>query len=365
MRRSNYIINIKAVVGGLFFVGFLCGCNNDHSTETSEGVEVIINGALPTPKSSRAQIVPQNGLPTEKLDVAIITVNFETDDPENIQPDLAAWRGSTADITRGYFGGPGINATTITNGEIKYTNEDGDMVQKVFYEENGEYYFVRVVYPYQKDSFIQTGNGAAMVISGIDGSVDVLCSNLGWGNIDQPEVETNATNKRILFSHMFSLFRIKLKPENESVASKLGENGEMILGQYGEIQKVRLANQPESVVIDMIDLAMDAYSYYDTPYYAVGFEPFYLTMSEDATPAPVTVNAGYIMAMPGRDFTFEVYSKERLWLSADLSFATETDPYKTSEPGKIYDIILELGEGYEMIVEAAEAKEWWQDSVFD
>lgn len=349
MKKSSIIIALS----GLLAAGLLNSCDKESIDDFREKVEVIMNGSLPKPPASKTQIVPNEvGLPEKKLDVAIITVNYRTSDPENVQPDLAAWGGSTADITRGYFGGPGLKANPITNGEIKYTNDDGSAVQKVFYDETGEHYFVRVLYPFDNANFVQTDRGAGVLFSDIDGSQDILCSNLGWGNLDTPEVITNEKDSAIIFSHMLSLFRIKLKPESQTAVI-----------QYGEIKNVKLANQSSSIRIDMIDLNTEGSGPFTMDYFPIGFAAD--TLHYDTINAvPIEKEAGYLMAVPAQKFIFEAQT-DRLWVSSELNFATALDPYKTSAPGTIYDVTLKFMEGYEMEIEVEAAEEWWMDSEFN
>lgn len=333
----------------------LCGCGEEHIGSQPEAVEVMINGNLRENRKTRAQIIPVNGLPPEQLSVGIVTVNFSTTDPANIQPDIEAWRGVTADYTPGYFGGPGLGATTITNGEIKYTNDDGTAVQKVFYDETGEHYYMRVVYPNDKTEFIQTENGAAVVFNELNGTQDIMCSNLGWGNMDQPLIKTNydddpavesPNDSIIVFSHMLSLFRIRIVAENDVAAV-----------QYGDISNIKIINQPDAIRVDMLDLAAEAYTNPETDYFIDGFLPRALTSS------PETV--GDIMILPARSFTIEAQSENRLWLSADFNFATSENEYAESAPGTIYEITLKFMEGYKMELEVVPAKDWWMDHEFD
>lgn len=338
------------------------GCNRENTAPPKEKVEVVMNGGFQVPETTKAQITPVNNLPTNQLDVIIVTVNYTTADPVNDQPDLNAWMGSTADLTRGYFGGPGLGATTITNGEIKYTNEDGTSVQNVFYDENGEYYFVRVVYPHKDAEFIQTNNGAAIVFNDINGSQDILCSNLGWGNINMPIVRSNLTNDLdptsvgLMFSHKLSLFRFNLIAENEKAAE-----------QYGQIKNVRIRNQPSSIRVDMLDTNTEGYSEFDRHYEAEDFPstPITLTFSSDPEPVPVAAYAGYIMALPGKKFTIEAETEKRLWISADLDFSDPANPYAASKAGIIYDITLTFMEAYQMELSLENTTEWWVESEFN
>lgn len=358
--------NSKFALLPVFFIAFLSGCGKDNGGTDIEkdesGVEIVINGGISKGPATKGdgridpQGAPYAGLPPHKLDVGIVTVNYTTVNPLIDQPTLAAWSGSTADITRGYFGGDGVNgpnSTIITTGEIFYTSDDGMAVQKVFYDETGQHYFVRVIYPYDNAEFTQTSNGAGILFSDMDGSNDIMCSNLGWGNLYNPEIRTGdaGTDSIIILSHMLSLFRVNLEIEADAQ------------GQYGQIESVRIAGQPDEVVVDMMDPAIYAsVSSSLTDYYTIGFTPFSFASLPDPT---VIVPAGYVMVMPSQTFTVEIKSEKRLWLSAEIDFTTAEDPFATSAAGTIYDINLTLREAYQMEVDIVSADEWWMDTVFD
>lgn len=337
---------------GLFSIAVLGGCSKEHTnTPAPKNVEVVITGSLNDISGTKSQIIPDaDGLPDEQLTVGIVTVNYRTDDPADNQPGITAWRSTTADITRGYFGGPGLNASPVENGEIQYTNEEGTAIQKVFYDETGEHYFMRVYYPYEEDEeftqFIQTEGGAAVVFE-MDGQKDIMCSNLGWGNVYNPRVVTSAEGAPMVFSHMLSLFRIKVKAENARAAE-----------QYGKITGAMMYQQPKYTIVDMMNRGIRPYTDEKENYYAVDFEelPGLTTDEQDV---------GYIMAMPGQEFIIAAKSEKRRWLSAILNFSTDEDPFRTSAPGTMYDVTLKFMESYQVHLEVEEAKEWWMDSEFD
>lgn len=357
------------------------GCVEEKSRPSPEDrPHVVINGSLEKTKTdSRAQIVPNNGLPTKQLAVGIATVSYTTADPAVDQPDLGAWSGSTTELMRGFFGGPGINPPTVLDGQIAYTNEDGSAIQKIFYDDAGEYYFLRVCHPFLNDSgeriqtLRQTTGGAEVVVSQLDGSQDIMCSNLAWGNVDNVEVKTAAMpNGEVVLSHMFSLFRIRVKAENAKAAT-----------QFGEIEDFVLRFQPASVGINMTNLDITP-SNEQVDYQTVGFTPFALYTEQNgvrvaipgahdvrnpdgslSTPAASPVEAGYVMALPATTFRFEALTTDRLWIHANVSFATAEDQFATSVPGTAYDVIITLMESYEIQWEVQPVKNWWYDSVFD
>ncbi len=343
---------------------------------------VVMTGSMEQAKTeteTRARIVPADGLPDRQLAVGIVTVNYTTADPAVDQPDLAAWSGTTADITRGFFGGPGINPSEVLDGQIEYTNEDGTAIQKTFYDESGEYYFTRVYHPFLNDAgdhisrIEQTGDGAEIVISELDGSQDVMCSNLAWGNVDNVKMKTAAApDGEVVLSHMFSQFRIKVKAENEKAAT-----------QFGSVDDFVLRFQPASIGINMMTLGI-APSDEQTDYPMVGFSPFALFTEESgvrvAKPgtfdirhpdgaldraAESPVDAGYVMAPPATMFRFEALTADHMWVFAEVSFATGEDPFATSVPGTAYNITVTLMESYEILLEVEPVIYHWMDSVFD
>lgn len=376
---------------GLFFllpVALVVGCSHeDTSVPDPERVAVQISGVL-SQKSATTKGVPWDGrvdpinpvnhlgLPPVQLDVGIVTVNYETEDPSNPdggQPDIEAWSTTTADWTRGYFGSISVgdvvggviltDNTPPTNGEISYTNEDGTLIQKTFYDDYGEHYFLRVVYPFHHGTngeyaaeLVQTpGRGAGVVFSGLDGSQDILCSNLGWGNIYQPLIETEAGAGNLVLSHMLTMFRVFVKAGDDTAITQYGNVTEDENGNPG----LRLTDQPASVRFDMIDLEANPGSDL-THYYASEFPDNPVVLDNTSG-----TYIGYMMALPAQKFRVEVFTAERAWIHGEFSFATDSNPYRISEAGKIYDITLNLVEAYEIQIKVSTPKEWWMNSTFD
>lgn len=402
----------------LLFTALTAGCARETAdapgpdTGGKERVEVHLFGALSevTPTSgTRATYVSgalSGGLPPQQLDVGIVTVNKTLDDPqdpdepadENNYPGLAEWSGTTADLTRGYFGGikndndepagvilfdedyddesadPDDHYPTITTGEINYTNEDGDLIQKTFYEDYGDYYYFRVVYPYAHGEDpdnanepyeiedIQTGNGEngyAIVFHGLDGSQDVMCTDLGWGNIFNPEVVAAAGTGHLTFSHMFSRFRISVIAENAAATTI-----------YGNILDCKLVEQPSSVLLYMIDLDMEAYSDLDADYPMIGFPDEEVEgtpgIALTAIPPASPQYLGYVMAMPARQFKVGVETEKHGWVYADIDFAG-INTENSSQPGHTYTITLTLMEAYNILEASAivDPATYWLDQDFN
>lgn len=363
-------IKIKHIIPGLLLSILCAACEQAQTVDPveREKAEVLMNGKIADRIQSKGPINPRigtAGLPETQLDVAVITVNYETADPELDQPDLDAWRGSTADITRGYFGGPGIRPENVTNGEIRYTDEAGDLVQRVFYDESGEYYFIRVLYPYLTSDFIQTDRGAGMLFYEVDGYQDILCTNLGWGNIEQttmrtsykvdPESpETQVGDSVFVFSHLLTQFRINVVAESE-----------VAVVQYGKIKNIRIIDQPSVIKVDMIDLATTAYDDMETAYHLKDFHLDSLSFYHEDSVNKGYTTAGTLMLMPAQKFTIEAET-DRLWLTAHFDFATEDDANAITSPGNIYNINLKFMEGYEMDVKVDSiTNQWWMDHEFN
>lgn len=397
----------KIAIAGLASTLLLGGCAKEEldSSRTTERVSVVMKGGL-TRLTTRAIINPQDqypngGLPPQQLDINIITVNYTTNSPADAgtdvegegQPNLEAWSGQTADVTRGFFGENTVFTSTHNgnpiipagdrgepnkpdNGRIEYTDEGGTSIQKVFYDENGEYYFVRLFYPYDNDENTEfeteftsstAGLGASIIFHNVDGSQDILCSNLGWGNIFNPLITTNDDDEsegEIVFSHMLSLFRIYIKPDNEVVV-KGNPTALQDGGQYGKITGVQVVRQPSTLIADARSGNIQALNDpFETSYQANEFPTdgyFYLT-GDDSGPifAPHTVDAGYIIVYPGlNEYRIEVQTEKHKWVHGDLIF---TNP---PEPGKEYKITITLKEAYEMEIIETEVKDWWMDHVFN
>lgn len=414
--KSPYIITIA--VSLLLLCAAPQGCrtagHGDTAPRQENRKQVRMTGALATHGKhalSRAETVygpisPVSGLPPRQLDVAIVTVNHTTADPANDPPGYGQWAGQTADITRGFFGSdvtgqilPGGGAPT--NGLIEYTNESGDYIQRVFYPEAiDEYYFVKVIYPYEGLEFAQMpdGTGASVVFTGLTGQEDLLASNLGWGTQTQPVIETgffidNPDYEQpgdpekisvLKFEHLFSQLRFWVVAENGNAVT-----------QYGELTDIIVRFQPDVVVYRMIDGAlMEAFEaegvdyhtdfFYNTevdadgeksivatgekiaftdgidgvPLYDAGYNP------SDNGGDPQGIYAGCLMVMPDYTYRIEAYTTSRKWIGADYEFA-EGGVRKEIEPGKIYDVLIKFMESYELEVKVSPAAEYWMDSVFN
>ncbi|MDL2304715.1 hypothetical protein LJC72_05170 [Bacteroides sp. OttesenSCG-928-D19] len=398
-------IQTKLATAILAAIILATGCTKDDAGNqpTTGKVPVVMRGGMAKiTNSTRATVDPQlNGLPPQQLDINIITVNYTTSAPNKIsgQPKIEDWSGQTADNTRGFFGEkteytsthnnnpiikPADRETYIPNtGRIEYTDEAGEVVQKVFYDENGEYYFVRLFYPFNEDGeefyteFTSTtaGLGASIIFHNVDGSQDILCSNLGWGNNDNPlinttivkededtdEVENDSQNGEIVFSHMMALFRIKIKPESAVVVER-EEN--LSSAQYGEITNVQVVRQPSTLIADAMTGAIRPLNDpLETNYLANNFPEggFTLTGTGEGTNfVGYEQPAGYIIVYPGQTtYRIEVQTAKHKWVHGDLKFTTPV------QAGKAYNITITMMEAYEMEIKETVVDNWWMDHIFN
>ncbi len=340
---------------------FSAGCaGSEHTTGTrpEERPYVMMTGSLERAEQTpvRDAIDPRDsdGLPNVPLIVGIMTLNYASSDPATDKPDEDAWMSATANLSRGYFGGPGPNIAVVENGEINYTNESGTSIRRLFYDEGGEHYFTRIVYPFVASRLDQTqiANinhnpfGTEVVVSGLDGSQDVMCSNLAWGNIHNPKMTTDAPEGEIVMSHIFSRFGVKVRVESPKAAT-----------QFGSISRFLLKDQPSAVGINMINLDL-SFSHELVDYTLVMRTMLPLDNLGDATR-----DAGYVMAPPAADLRFEVETTGHGWVTGLVSFADMPDGLSLT--GYSHDIIMTFMESGEVEIAVAEPDEYWLDGVFD
>ncbi len=351
--RTIYIAFLSVCVA-------LCatGCAKDGHTPGHDRPYVVMSGVVESvaEEATRATVDPRDidGLPEAPLTVGIVTLSYATTDPTTDQPNADAWMSATANLSRGYFGGPGVNAAVVENGEINYTDEAGSAIRRLFYEENGGHYFTRVVYPFVSSDDEQTRIadlnqnplGTEVIISGLDGTQDVMCSNLAWGNIHNPKMTTAIDGGEIVMSHLFSRFGVKVRVESHKAAT-----------QFGTMQSFVLKDQPSSVGINMINL--DVVSSHElTDYHMEDLIPLQLDQIGDAT-----LGAGYVIAPPDGEFRFEVLTTNHGWVQGIVSFADM--PEGISLTGYTHDIVLTFMESGEVEIVVSEPDEYWFDWVFD
>jgi hypothetical protein len=271
-------------------------------------------------------------------------VQYVTADPLADQPTEEDWNGAT--LLRAYFGGPDIapDPTTFvpSNGEIKFTNNTGTRVQKVFYEELGAYSFMRAIYPYQGASVVPTVDGGVVVVP-VDGSQDVMCSGWGWGSVlatHQPLINTN-----LAFGHLLTRINVRLVAESAPAS-----------GQYGDILGVSLSHQPGELAVNLIDGSVTGWSNNDQNYPLIG-QPEVQTLNTAG------VDYGYAMALPADSYEIRVETQNRR--SFYPVAVLPAVPVGERRAGRVYDVVLSFKAADEIKIAVTDATEWWLDSTFD
>lgn len=341
MKKQLYTLLLPAVL-------LLAGCQGETPPAPVEApVEVELSGAIGT--ASKASIDAPDGLPPRQLSIGIAMLTFPVVAPIPASTDWltrVAWR-------RGYFGAnntTGLGALPpITKGEIKFTNDEGTSIQRVFYDDTGLYYFLRAVYPWDNAVVTQTVDGGVILFHEIDGSQDIMCSNLGWGNMTDDPIDP------LVFSHLLTKLNVKLVAENEAAVA-----------QYGTIKKVELVYQPNEIILDIAEGTVFSASSLTDSYVPVGFPavPRELKTAAELFPAS-TENYGYVMALPGgRSYTFRIETENRLWFYAEVKFPALAFP-GGAEAGTAYNVTLRFKEASQLEIFPEEADVWYMNSTFD
>ncbi len=382
-----------------------CGCDTDSTPRPVNQREVMMNGVIGA--ATKAPIDPETtGLPSKQLTIGILTSDYYLPDTEDaFKPELLKdedW-GMYTYLDRGYFGGPGLGAINITNGEIKYTSADGNIIQNVLYDESGMYYVLRLIYPYtytyldnntpkETTAQLSLASNGSRVFFDIDGSQDVMSTNVGWGNMDYDWVTTSTatdpndseTNyEGFTFSHHLVKLDIRLLAEAGTFIAK--EEGEYNI--YGAIESVELINQPNQVTLDLTTNLLSASSSLVSTYPIFSYDT-----DGKATDIPIKTSVnlsknetgtlyGYVMALPAQKYTFKVVtgSRKSFYINAyikemyDVEVPKEGSETETTtvqveggaKPGTIYPLTFKFLASEEVGLEADKAKEWWFDSVFN
>ncbi|MDR2584642.1 MAG: fimbrillin family protein [Prevotellaceae bacterium] len=310
----------------------LCGCNKETSKPE---VEVVMEGAIGLP--TRASIDPPAGhtgpthIPPYQLSIGVAMVSHVTSNPLTIQPSNTAWNG--ADWERAYFGGPGLGANPVTNGEIKFTNNTGTSVKRMLYNEDGSYFFFKAIHPYEGATF-QNG----ILYYPIDGSQDIMMANMGWGNVDNPVVTP------LVFKHLLTKLNFVLVAENNDA-----------IGQYGTIDAIEVLDQPNQAKLQVATGELTPNSTNSTRYSATNFS----TGGLSTTP----VQMGYVMVFPGVKYSVRVHTELRLAFYVDVTFSSP--PLTPTLPGRAYNVTLKFMSADEIFILTEEVDEWWLDSTFD
>ena len=344
--------------GCVFLFLLLFGCNKVGIEPVPLAVEVELNGVIgPTTRSGWVNPLSGETFPEKQLSIGVVMLDFDSPTPASVQPTAFDWDGAI-EWKRAYFGGPGLQtgsslATFVpANGEIKFTNDAGTAINKVFYNENGFYRFLRAVHPWAGASVISSGSGGSILMP-IDGSQDIMCANLGWGSITTPTVQP------LHFEHLLTKLNIRFVAENSEAA-----------GQYGTILAVEVVGQPDRLLFNIATCALEPYSWpvgSDRHGYNMvvpsGFPslPRALPCLNTTTPDPVqdALPFGYAMALPADTYTIRVETELRLAFFIKVAFPRVTDP------GTAYNITLQFMVADELFIYVDEADEWWLDSTFD
>lgn len=319
----------------------LAGCEGSREVaRPGKQAEMRLSATIGQPNApaslSRGEgaIDPVGGLPPHRLSIGVAMMLFNTPDPATVQPTqtdleagLVAWR-------RAYFGGVD-QSNNVINGDIKFTNADGSAVEKIFYDEMGTHFFLKCAYPFADAINVMTATGG-MVSFRADGSQDIMCTGLGWGNKDNPTIQA------LIFKHKLSKLNIYLAASSAEA-----------IDQYGRIQSVEVLNQPNIIILNLYQETVSAGAALTTSYTPVGFA------ANQPLPATAT-DRGYVMALPSTSFTLKIVTEKRQTFYADVTF-----PGAGSEAGKSYDVTLNFMEADEITIFAEEAEEWWMDSTFN
>lgn len=352
-------------------VAVCSGCEKDPApTPPVKGkVPVVMNGSIkPTTK---AAIEPNtDGSPQGRLVIGIITSDYylptgvEKFDPGVLQPE--DW-GMYTYLDRGHFGGDTGSSTgsggviTYVSGNIKYTNADGTSIQNVFYDEMGMYYTLRLIHPYEykyvneeketidvNAKLILSSTGS-QVLFDVDGSQDIMSSDVGWGNMDSPDGKVittdkvDATEKEKSFRFHHQLVKLDLRLIAEDKASAL----------YGKIGTVELINQPNQLLLDIASDKLTAASNPVSKYTPVDHPTDSITLTATLK------DCGYVMALPDSIYTFRITTANRLNFYIDAVFEGG------AVAGTAYPITFKFLASDEIELYAGKAEEWWYNSVFN
>ncbi len=333
----------------------MSGCGKEEDGALKPGVEVDLNatmggGAMYSSRGEGA-VTPNGGLPPRQLSVGVVMIPFLTANPTYTQPGETEWLTKVT-WRRAYFGGgtpAGIGATTITNGEIRFTNDAGTATQKVFYDDTGIHYFLKALYPYSAADVNRTVDDGSVYFN-VDGSQDIMCTNLGWGNMGAPIVNT------LQFKHLLTKINLQLVADSENAVS-----------QYGKIIKVEFIDQPTSIIVDIHEGKAYSGTYITRSYEPYGFPstPINLTVYDALAPEPDPASQyGYVMILPSTKYTLRIETENRLQFYPEITFPAALYP-SGAEAGKSYDVRLKFKEASLIEIFAEEAEEWWMDHVFN
>ena len=359
---------MKAMVKYTFFLSavmllLLHGCSMEKEIGPhKQTAEMKLNGSIKVEsKSGWINPAPSTTLPPRQISIGVAMLDYDTPDP-NTEPAASEWNG-VVEWKRAYFGGPGLQtggalaSFTPTNGEIKFTNDDGTATNKVFYNENGFWRFLRAFHPWDGAAVVPETNGGSILMP-INGSHDIMCSNMVWGCAEPKTFSSppytytpQYVNTVLNFSHLLTKLNIRLVAEN-AVAK----------AQYGEIVAIEVINQPQHVLVNIATGALEPAS---LPKFRYGLVDF---ATGQTLPEPAISNPdpfldakefGYVMVIPAEKYTVRIETELRLAFYMEVIFPAVT------LPGMAYNVTLQFMETEEIFIYAEEAPEWWMDSTFN
>jgi len=335
----------------------LFGCSREYELQILKPkVAMALTGAIHD-RTKSGSIDPQpSGLPPKQMAIGVAMIDHDTATPDSDPPAEVAWNGAV-EWKRAYFGGPGLKtgsalATFVpTNGEISFTNDDGTAVNKVFYNDNGFYRFLRAFHPWEGAAVVPAVGGG-VVLMPIDGSQDIICSNMVYGSAESKMSYTPPyVDKPLIFSHLLTKLNIRLVAEDAAA-----------IVQYGKIMAIEVLDQPNMVSVNISSGLLEAASSLAYPYGVVDF------LANATLPAPAILNPepfddavqfGYVMVVPAKTYTIRIETELRLTFYVDVVFAAPADA------GKAYNITLQFMVADEILIFAQEAPQWWLNSTFN
>ena len=348
--KTSYLAIVTSSVFLLF------GCQrSDEPSPQQEKVRVKLSASIKAGKNitrGEGLIAPVNGLPPRQLEIGIITVERA----ESSIPEPIDWNDVTTYPDRGLFGGDRIGEDPISDGNIEYTDQEGNVIQQLFYDDTGIYYFLVAMYPYagsEIDSDLILDDTGASIIIPADGSQDIMASTLGWGNKDNPIVQP------LVFSHQLTCLKYKIFAESD-VAADL----------YGDIAAIELTGQPDYIGLNIGLKAIGEEAIFDAAEKYIDYPTVDFPDEGNRELLPIPANTdgvgdfGYVLAMPKQTYTFRITTEKRGSFYATYDFSENSLP-AIPQAGVIYCLTFRMMESAEIELTAAEAEEWWIDQTFD
>lgn len=378
MKKSIFIIALTCAA-------LLSGCAHEEPANKQEQVRVRLSGTIAAGRgvASRGdgRIDPRTAdlLPTKQLTIGVLTIEYDPVDKNDPEiPAANTWAAGIPYLDRAIFGGNEIGDSPGNmadggdwNGNIAYTNRAGTALQHAFYRLTGTYFYFVALHPYAAienpvDVAAMTDNGGISVTFNMDGSHDVMATNVGYGNIKNPWAYDTFGDKKIppdelKFLHKLACLDVRFVAENK-------EAGE----SYGDIIKVEVIDQPSQVKLNIGNQAHDngeplrelvppsprrAYDAYRGGTSGGLALPY---PSGTATPE----GYGYFLVMPSQTYTFRITAS---------AMDRPTNPIEvtydfggvTVVAGTIYYLTFKMLETHQIDIQVATSTEWLLDQGFN